>query len=290
MKSLLLFILPFFISFYASAQLLNTAPIVPNKLYAAKTELSNIEYLEFINELKEQGKTEEYLKLLPDTNNPGRIIRYGEPYRGIYFRHPAYSKYPVVNITYENANAYCEWLTNKLNTKLQTDKKSHFKKVLVRLPSKVEWENAARGGNEDAVFSWGADQAQASIKDIKKVKGKTLAYHVLKNDIQNTKPKNLEYLGAYHSEMEPNREGYVPGYNDVPSPVESFWPNPFGLYNMSGNVAEMVQEKGIIKGGSWETPLEYLKIDAESLYSDTLETSFGIGFRYFIEVLETTPN
>ena len=42
-------------------------------------------------------------------------------------------------------------------------------------------------------------------------------------------------------------------YNDVTAPVESYFPNLLDIYNMNGNVAEMILEKGIIVGGSWNS-------------------------------------
>ena len=40
-------------------------------------------------------------------------------------------------------------------------------------------------------------------------------------------------------------------YRTITAPCESFIPNGFKLYNTIGNVAEMVEEKGIAKGGSY---------------------------------------
>jgi formylglycine-generating enzyme required for sulfatase activity len=38
------------------------------------------------------------------------------------------------------------------------------------------------------------------------------------------------------------------------APVHSYDPNPYGLYNMNGNIAEMVTDSSIAVGGCWNSP------------------------------------
>jgi sulfatase modifying factor 1 len=61
--------------------------------------------------------------------------RHGEPPAG-------HAAHPVVLVTYEDAVAYCRWLTGVLGQR-------------VRLPTEAEWEKAARGGAEGQRFPWG---------------------------------------------------------------------------------------------------------------------------------------
>ncbi len=61
------------------------------------------------------------------------------------FNHP---EQPVVGVSWYEAAAYCEWLTAASGRPF-------------RLPMEAEWERAARGGREGALFPWGDEPPQA---------------------------------------------------------------------------------------------------------------------------------
>jgi formylglycine-generating enzyme len=54
------------------------------------------------------------------------------------------SGHPVVLVSYEDAIAYCQWLSVTMERR-------------VRLPTEAEWEKAARGGVEGVRYPWGTD-------------------------------------------------------------------------------------------------------------------------------------
>jgi hypothetical protein len=65
-------------------------------------------------------------------------------------------------------------------------------------------------------------------------------------------------------------------FPDVTVPTYSYWKNSFGMYNMFGNVAEMINEKGICKGGGWKHQIEECRAGKDILYSTP---NSWLGFR-----------
>lgn len=91
--------------------------------YMDETEVSNVDWLEYLNWIKEvPANPRWYYEALPDTLVWRSPLAYNEPYVNNYFRHPAYQEYPVVGITWEQAMAYCEWRTNVVNENILRNK------------------------------------------------------------------------------------------------------------------------------------------------------------------------
>jgi formylglycine-generating enzyme required for sulfatase activity len=237
----LLLLFPF-ISF---SQIPNCVPIRGEYLWMSKTEVSIRDYTEFLKNISK----EDSINNLPDSEMWIKSMKNGNPMAEYYFRHPAYKNYPVVNVTFEQANAYCRWLTLMLN-------KKYHQKVLVRLPTEKEWEEGAKAGNRYANYPWGTESMRIEKG---KSQGQMRANFILRKGIT----------------MADN--------HDITAPVTAYWPNDFGLYNMSGNVSEMVKEKGLVKGGSWRNRADWLRIEKQQyVYSASPE----VGFRYVAEVIQ----
>jgi len=173
-------------------------------------------------------------------------------------------RHPVVHVAHEDAIAYAGWAHKSLATE-------------------AEWERAARGGLDGALFAWG-DEFEPG--------GRTMA-------------------NTWHGEFPWQNRG-ANGYQST-SPVGAFAPNGYGLFDMTGNVWEWTDDffsvpgreaatrpccaprnprvrepqpgeaipRRVIKGGSHLCAPNYcLRYRPAARQGETVDTSTGhIGFR-----------
>ena len=245
---------------------------ISDSLYACKYEATNIEYRMFLTELKANNKMDDYQMAVVDSEGWQRKYKYAQhdPLVKMYGCHPAYDNYPVVNISQAGAELFCSWLTEKYNSQ----RRRNFKKVKFRLPTNEEWELAARGGKKDENYPFGnylRNKDGKYLCNFRPMGDERISSEIDRNTfeiINNSSVKTGQF----------NADG---GTYTVP--VFAYLPGSFGLYNMSGNVAEMVEEKGIARGGSWVSTGYDVRIDSKLKFE---KSSPEVGFRYFMEVHE----
>ena len=243
-----------------------------HSFHMSKYEVSNLNYLLFLADIKDLN--EKKLQT-PDTLVWRNRLAYNEPYVEYYFRHPAYRDYPVVGVTHAQAVAYCKWLTIKTN--LTTDK--IFQEVQFRLPTEAEWEYAARGGLDLSPFPWGGPythNAQGNYLANFTIVSQANVYRdtlLLISDSTRTRAITICPTGRNTS-------------TDVTAPVKSYHPNDYGLYNMSGNVEELVDTIGITRGGSWQDTGYYIRTSSREFYQDKDHCSAQMGFRVVMDIIK----
>ena len=170
-------------------------------------------------------------------------------------------RHPVVQVAYEDAEAYAAWAGKEL-------------------PTEAEWELAARGGLDGAAFAWGDQHAPEA------------------------QPPANTWQGQF-----PWQNLKLDGFEGT-SPVGSFPPNGYGLYDMCGNVWEWTSDwftrsgddaagkpccappsvpgerfpRKVIKGGSHLCAPNYcLRYRPAARQGETVDTSTShIGFRCIV--------
>ena len=155
-----------------------------------------------------------------------------------------------MNISKEGAELYCQWLTEKYDSISGGELKLKF-----RIPTHAEWLRAANGSRIKSAYAWGGPYLINS-------KGLILANFVRFGAENIT--RNQE-TGIF--EVTTNNLAY--SYNDdsdVTSPSISYWPNEFGIYNLNGNVSEMISDKDVVVGGDWRSPGYDIRNDSQRSY------------------------
>ncbi|MFT7589292.1 MAG: sulfatase modifying factor 1, partial [Limisphaerales bacterium] len=100
--------------------------VTVSSFYIDETEISNIHYREYLHWLGRTFRMEfpqVYFDAHPDTLCWRNELSYNDPYVEYYFRHPSYNDYPVVGVTWNQANEFCRWRTDRTNELLLADGK-----------------------------------------------------------------------------------------------------------------------------------------------------------------------
>ncbi|AMC11988.1 gliding motility lipoprotein GldJ [Lutibacter profundi] len=285
----------------------NTTPVKQQvrSFYLDETEVTNSEYLFYLQWMEKVFPPNDlnykdiYLSAVPDTLVWRNVLGFNELLTENYLRHPAYADYPVVGVSWVQANQYCKWRTDRVNEKILMDKgvlnplfrsdslevigqnnfntdtylsnpnllfngdSTIYRKGLpsnakrkkgapkpsrgsftgrhvkisdgiltskFRLPTEAEWEYAAKAIVENREYN--------NIRGRKKYawNGKY------------TRNKSKKFRGDQLANFKQGKGDYsgIPGWSsdgaDITIQVRSYNPNAFGLYDMSGNVAEWVAD------------------------------------------------
>ncbi len=259
----------------AASQINFNRQVTIGGFYMDETEITNNEYRQFIQRMMEDSAStlgRDYImkELYPDTTVWMKDFtnHMGDPMQEYYYMRPAFDDYPVVGVDWEAAKVFSQWRTDYLNS--YRESMGEFPMPAFRLPSEAEWEYAARGGRDMAKYPWGNPY------------------------IRNAK-------GCMLANFKPGRGNYYDDGNAYTAEIMSYFPNDFGLFDMSGNVSEWCEDafnpasvplvwdlnptffdesepRKVIRGGSWKDIAYYLETGTRA-YEHKDSTRAYIGFR-----------
>jgi len=243
---------------------------ITDSLYCSMFETTNEEYKLFMSDIAE-NHPDIYTKCLVDSAQWNTVMSYGEPMIIHYHSHPGFGKHPLVNISFDAALEYCKWLTVKYNE----SSKKKFKKVEFVLPSEREWVFAAQGGKANYRYPLGNNSLRRKTGEYLYNFKRFSETFVVSDSLGNPVFNEVE-AGQYYSSLYRDMVFYTAN-------VRSFWPNSFNLFNMSGNVAEMINVNGQAMGGSWNSFGGEITTTSKKKYD---EPSPEVGFRIFMKIIE----
>lgn len=210
-------------------------------MYIDAFETTNAFYNAFLKDLKDNSLNDLFEQCKVCNSKWLELSEAYETASKYYHIDTKYNDYPVVNISKQAAETFCAWLT-KLYAAYSASK---YKNTEFFLPDEALWIVASNAGIENAVYPWEG-------KFLRNKKGEYMANFKVagEENIRINKAGNIEILDNNVL------------YQTIFAPVKTYSPNVLGLYQMSGNAAEMTSD-GKIKGGSWHSYGYYMQISAE---------------------------
>lgn len=237
--------------------------------YMDETEVANIHWLEYMFYVKDNyddqdsatvaqyPTKEDYVKSIEPREDVWKgQLAFNDPYQEHYLRYPGFRYFPVVGVSWVQANEYAAWRTDAVNRNFERQALAagyEFDSTYLnqlppeqepriplesgiilpdyRLPSEAEWEYAAQA----LIGAQWLDENQTHQR----------LYPWDGHALRNPYGKEMGYFLANFKRGRGDYAGIAGKLNDgamITAYIYEYPPNDYGLYNMAGNVNEWVMD------------------------------------------------
>ncbi len=157
----------------------------------------------------------------------GEAYQFGDDERGFTLNR---DEQPVVRVSWEEAMAFCAWLTEKTGRRFT-------------LPTEAQWEYACRAGTTTPLWHGTTDDDFSGTANLSDATHHTVYYPHVPTALPPWRPADTRFDDGWR----------------VSAPAGTFASNPWGLHDMHGNVAEWTRSeypsatdsRRVVRGGSW---------------------------------------
>lgn len=255
--------------------------VTVSSFYMDECEVTNQDYREYLYWIARvySEYPEYYQRQLPDTLVWRSKLTYNEPMVEYYFRHPSWADYPVVGVSWLQANDYCAWRTDRVNEKALIDAgilefdpdqqgdnvfttdaylagqyEGYVKKDLTNLDPNSEGTRKVTMGDgilypkfrlpTEAEWEYAAlGLIGNTTKEGRIIERRIYPWngHIVRTDAK----KYYGEMLANYKRSRGDAMGVANALNDhweYTAPVHYYFPNDYGLYNMAGNVSEWTMD------------------------------------------------
>ncbi len=199
----------------------------------------------------------------------GEAYQFGDDERGFPLDRP---EQPVVRVSWDRAMAFCDWLSDRTAKEFS-------------LPTEAEWEYACRAGSSDPLWFGTLDTDFSRAANLSDATHHTVYYPHVPTALPPWRPADTRFDDGWR----------------VSAHVGTFAPNPWGLFDMHGNVAEWTcsdyrphsgatgeslgtGRRKVVRGGSWLDRPRRARSAFRAHYEPS-QAVHDIGFRVACEIV-----